>query len=298
MQMIPCVARDPCFQSLQGPSSSRRHLISQLTASSKAWLRLLLLAGGATDPCSSPTGSLVKKHYWDPTDLNNCSSGFGVRAEWLVKRTSKVIFVILQGESLSLWISLPQTLYVCLSCILFTSLGKFTLIFCISLPPYVRPTLPPSLPPSFIRWVIVCIMTVLIWKWVLPSLFSSNTPRLMSHSTAPFFLFLSGLFTFPLSVCLSWNFLPPLFFSATLFSPPPCRFTLHFGLCCQGAIRVVLDTKGVRYDNFEYPHTLSSPSELHQPSFDGLLCGVVDKWSVRVNITSHLITPTLMSFHY
>lgn len=52
----------------------------QLTASSKAWLRLLQLAGGAADPCSSPTGSLVAKHYWDPTDLNKFSSWF--RLSW------------------------------------------------------------------------------------------------------------------------------------------------------------------------------------------------------------------------
>lgn len=78
LQMIPCVARYPCFPEPAGPSSSLRHLISRQTASSKAWLRLLRLAGGATDPCSSPTGSLVKNHYWDPTDLNNCSSGLGL----------------------------------------------------------------------------------------------------------------------------------------------------------------------------------------------------------------------------
>lgn len=43
----------------------------------KAWLRLLRPAWGATDPCSSPTGSLARKkrHYWDPTDLNKYSSG-------------------------------------------------------------------------------------------------------------------------------------------------------------------------------------------------------------------------------
>lgn len=52
-----------------------------------------------------------------------------------------------------------------------------------------------TLPPSFIWWVIVCIMTLLIWKWVLPSRSSFNTPRLMSHRTAPFFLSLLSSFT-------------------------------------------------------------------------------------------------------
>lgn len=58
-----------------GSSSSHRRCFSlQLTASSKAWLRLLRLAGGAADPWS-PTSSLVAKH-WDPTDLNIFSSRF------------------------------------------------------------------------------------------------------------------------------------------------------------------------------------------------------------------------------
>lgn len=153
----------------------------QLAASSKAWLRLLQLAGGAADPCSSPTGSLVAKHYWDPTDLNKFSSWFRLS-----------------------WSRVPQK--------------SFPAVFYLSL----------SIPPPYSAHLKASV--------ALP-LFSQHL-QVNKLWTAPFFLLLSGLFRLPLSACLTSS--PP-------FHPFPHRFTPHFGLCCQRAVRVVLDTKGWGY---------------------------------------------------
>lgn len=85
--MIPLRGTPSMLPGFLGSSSSHRRRFSlQRAASSKAWLRLLRLAGGAADPRSSPTGSLVAKHYWDPTDLNKFSSWF--RFSWSPSKVS------------------------------------------------------------------------------------------------------------------------------------------------------------------------------------------------------------------
>ena len=142
--MIPLYGTLSMFTEPVGPSSSRRHLSSRLTASSKAWLRLLRQAGGATDPCSSPTGSLVKKRRKTQTPLTYMTAPWGWIRGWAKSSDlNSSFFADSQVESLCLIVTSKRFRFA-FTPMFFICVGQFPLILCVSFPPCFPPSLPPS----------------------------------------------------------------------------------------------------------------------------------------------------------
>lgn len=91
----------------------------------------------------------------------------------------------------------------------------------------------------------------------------------------------------PFSLRPSLVFSRSLYLSASrvIFFPPLVGLSVFLSscCCCQDAVRVVLDTGIITLNTPPQPntHTMICPCctelyKLHQPFFDGLLCGVVD----------------------